>query len=88
MTNTIEVRPQRFGGRSSFRVSFAHATVAQPSTRSLSGTPLAVPESQAYYWTRRWQDDEMESRVELSAGLGVAFDDPADAIEWLRSDDD
>jgi hypothetical protein len=75
--------------KATFHISFGvtPATATQPHAHHWAATPIAVPESQRYYWTRRWQDDELESRRELLAGQGCEFDDPADAIAWLRAGD-
>ena len=50
--------------------------------------PLFVPRREAYYWTREWQDDEAEALKELERGEGRVFDDPKEAVRWLRSPED
>jgi hypothetical protein len=49
-----------------------------------------VPRSQAYYWTRRWQEGERESLEAQASGEAVIFDsdDPTDIIRWLLEADD
>lgn len=49
--------------------------------------PLFIPRSQAYYWTREWQEGEAEALAELERGEGVVFEDPKEAVRWLNSDD-
>lgn len=39
--------------------------------------------SQAYYWTRVWQEGERESLGELEAGHGIVFANPRDLIRYL-----
>src|SRR5579871_1471717 len=47
------------------------------------GAPASVPESQLYYWTREWQEQEAESRKELANGESREFTNATDAIQWL-----
>lgn len=49
-----------------------------------------VPCSQAYYWTRRWQEGECESLQAQANGEDVTFDgnDPTDIVHWLVGPDD
>jgi hypothetical protein len=44
--------------------------------------PLSTS-SQAYYWTRIWQQGEKEALAELNAGKGRVFGNARDAIRWL-----
>lgn len=89
MTEThFRISPQA-PSKATFHISFAvtPVTATQPHVHHAAAAPIAIPESQRYYWSRRWQDDELESRKELLAGQGREFEDPADAIAWLRADD-
>jgi hypothetical protein len=45
--------------------------------------PPSIPESQLFYWTRKWQADEAETVVELAEGRGTTFDNADEAIRWL-----
>jgi hypothetical protein len=58
--------------------------------RPASGTPFpaSMPESQLFYWTRKWQADEAESAVELAEGQGQTFDNADEAIRWLLDPND
>ncbi len=49
--------------------------------------PFAMPVSEAYYWSFRWQRDEGETLADSDA---VVFDsdDPEDAAKWLRTSED
>lgn len=53
-----------------------------------STLPAAIPESQLFYWTSKWQADEAESICELDAGEGQTFDNADEAIRWLLDPDD
>ncbi len=50
-----------------------------------SGVPLLVPLSEAYYWTREWQQGEKEAKREIEAGNYVEFDgdDPDEIRRWF-----
>ena len=52
--------------------------------------PTSISHDQLYFWTTKWQDDEMTADAELAAGEGHVFGSPRDAISWLLdvSDDD
>jgi hypothetical protein len=40
---------------------------------------------QAYFWTYDWQRDEAESLADLKAGRARTFDNPQDAVAWLKA---
>lgn len=44
--------------------------------------------SQAYYWTRAWQEGELETLASLKAGEGITFETPEEARRWLLSPDE
>ncbi len=50
--------------------------------------PLFIPRNQAYYWTREWQEGEVEADEELRRGEARAFDNVEDALRWLDSPED
>lgn len=47
------------------------------------GVPASIPAGQAYYWSRRWQQDERESLSELEAGEGMVFESAEQFFAWL-----
>lgn len=66
-------------------------TVRLDSTASSSSpgcmsrhVPCSIPRDQLYYWTREWQEGEAEALAELERGEGVVFEDPKEAVRWLR----
>lgn len=59
-----------------------------PRPPTAGAMPSAIPRSQVYFWTSRWQRDEAAAIEELRNGLGRCFDDATEAIRWLLSDDD
>ncbi|HEB65830.1 MAG TPA: AbrB/MazE/SpoVT family DNA-binding domain-containing protein [Chloroflexi bacterium] len=44
---------------------------------------VAVDRSQAYFWTRRWQEGEKEAEADIRAGRLHRFDDIEEALEFL-----
>ena len=50
--------------------------------------PPVLNSSQAYYWTRIWQQGEREALEELRQGQGRVFADSRDAVRWLLSTDE
>jgi hypothetical protein len=60
--------------------SFAAANNKRP--------PLFVPADELLFWTREWQSGEAESKAQRDAGNLRTFDNGADLLDWLRSDDD
>jgi hypothetical protein len=48
---------------------------------------IAVERSQAYFWTRRWQDGEREADEDLIAGRYKDFASMDDLIAELRGDE-
>ncbi len=44
---------------------------------------VAVDRSQAYFWTRRWQEGEKEAEADIRAGRIHRFDDIEEALEFL-----
>lgn len=51
--------------------------------------PAFISADEAYYWTREWQQDVLESMQALRAGEYEDFDsdDPNDVARWLLSVD-
>jgi AbrB family looped-hinge helix DNA binding protein len=47
---------------------------------------VLVERSQAYFWTKRWQDGEREAEEDLQAGRYRDFDDIEAMLEELESD--
>ena len=45
--------------------------------------PFSTSRRHAYYWSRRWQEDERASVEELMNGEGLEFPNAAEAIRWL-----
>jgi AbrB family looped-hinge helix DNA binding protein len=46
---------------------------------------VAIDRSQAYFWTKRWQDGEREAEEDISAGRVKKFDNVDDLINDLES---
>lgn len=87
MTTTVALNPlSTLAAESSVAVQRAHSTEARGVRHDTF--PAAIPRSQLYYWTGRWQTDEQEAVRELRRGAGLRFDDAASAIRWLLSEDD
>ena len=59
---------------------------AVPDKVSREIAPITDP-SQAYYWTRAWQEGELETLASLKAGEGITFETPEEARRWLLSSD-
>lgn len=69
------------------RFTVEHQVVVR-GARTSQRIPASIPASEAYYWSRRWQEDEAASRAELAAGETTSFTSAADMVTWLLSDDD
>ncbi|MBA4376518.1 MAG: AbrB family transcriptional regulator [Anaerolinea sp.] len=53
---------------------------------SIRLTPqIAIDRSQAYFWTKRWQEGERQSEEDISAGRVEKFDNVDDLIDDLES---
>jgi hypothetical protein len=50
--------------------------------------PLFVTRDELFFWTAAWQKGEAESRAERDAGQIRRFDNGAELLDWLRSDED
>jgi antitoxin PrlF len=54
---------------------------------SIRLTPqVAIDRSQAYFWTKRWQDGENQAEEDIHAGRVKKFDNVDDLIADLESD--
>ncbi len=53
-----------------------------------SRVPPWIPASQRYYWSSRWQRDQLASLIDIENGDTRRFENPIDAIRWLLSDED
>ncbi len=43
-----------------------------------------VPKDQQWYWTEEWQVAEREADEDIKEGRCTTFDNPSDAIKYLR----
>lgn len=84
---TQEADVSEVSAPSGFSSAVVHVT-AELSWSTSARPPIAIPESQLYYWTRVWQANENEAVQELASGKGFEFDSPDDAIHWLLSEDE
>ena len=48
---------------------------------------IAIDRSQAYFWTKRWQDGEKEAEADLRAGRTKSFENIDDALAYLDEED-
>ena len=54
---------------------------------SICLTPqMAIDRSQAYFWTKRWQEGELQAEEDIHAGRVKKFDSVDDLINDLESD--
>ncbi len=54
---------------------------------SIRLTPqVAIDRSQAYFWTKRWQEGERQADEDIKAGRVKKFDNVEDLIADLESD--
>ena len=87
MALVFEVEDRSVATSSTATVSAELASSNLPAERRPTGVfPAAIPSSQRYYWTSRWQRDEAESRASHMRGEAREFEDPNAAIHWLLSD--
>ena len=49
---------------------------------------IAIDRSQAYFWTKRWQDGEKEAEEDLRAGRTKSFENIEDALAYLDGDEE
>jgi hypothetical protein len=54
--------------------------VPSPAVRTL---PASIAKDEVFYWSQRWQADELESIRELAAGESRDFASSSEAIRWL-----
>lgn len=51
----------------------------------LIGIPVTeIPKSQTYFWTKQWQKMEKKAQKDIDTGEVKEFDDPDEAINWLK----
>jgi len=73
-----------------------HAVEVSPRTTSANasrerprwGLPLFIRSDQVYYWTREWQQGEVEADEELQRGEARTFDSVENALRWLDAPED
>jgi len=53
----------------------------------VAGEVVIAPMSQAYFWTKAWQEGERQADAEIASGNVHEFNSMAEAINALRSDD-
>jgi hypothetical protein len=85
MTNTYTVERRRASASSAPTTT---TVLGHPAAANGQRPAVVVPESQRYYWTRAWQQNERVAVEEVARGKGRRFDNPADAIRWLLSSED
>ncbi len=62
------------------------ATVMSQEPKGAGAVPAMFPSSQAYYWSRVWQDGEREAENALATGDFKQFDNAQGAMRWLLSE--
>lgn len=86
MTTTTKVRLNT-AAASSISIKTSRRATASNSPVRAGRAPVSIPRSQAYYWTARWQDGEARALRQLRHGEFQEFEDGADAVRWLLSED-
>lgn len=71
-------------GKPAVKVDATAGNTSVVSARPRRRVPLFSRSDQLYYWTREWQEGEAEALAELERGEGVVFEDPKEAVRWLR----
>ena len=67
--------------------SHAGSSTLSETPQLVPGAVLFVPSSQAYFWSREWQDAEMAADADIAAGRVERFATADDAIAALRSEE-
>jgi hypothetical protein len=71
-------------GKPAVKVDATAGNTSVVSAHPRRRVPLFSRSDQLYYWTREWQEGEAEALAELERGEGVVFEDPKEAVRWLR----
>ena len=87
MTTLILPPIQSAKRRDTQTVSLTAGASASGQDRGLR-VPIFMPTSQAYYWTRDWQDGEAEALRDIEDGRVRRFASGAEAARWLLSPDE
>lgn len=69
------------------RVGYAEGTIIGSGAPRL-GLPMSIPADEIFFWTRRWQEGEIESAAAREAGEVRRFPNGRAAVSWLLSEDD
>jgi hypothetical protein len=89
MSDTLEINVRRTSVRGNEAIeSHAETTAVSAPAVEQPAMPFAVPRSQLYFWTAKWQEDEGASLDEMNKGEGREFECAADAIRWLLDPED
>lgn len=84
MTEPLTLNLGAVKGEAAVTVDAKAENASVGSARPRRRVPLFSRSDQLYYWTREWQEGEAEALAELERGEGVVFEDPKEAVRWLR----
>jgi hypothetical protein len=56
--------------------------------RVSSSIPPSIARDEAFFWSRNWQQGELESQSERDAGNVVTFENRKELLRWLLSAED
>jgi hypothetical protein len=76
------------GGDATIRIDLTCARALGSDRGPARRVPPFISKSQAYYWTRAWQEGEAEALAEIAAGEGRVFNDPHELARYLLSSGD
>jgi hypothetical protein len=92
MTTTIAKSSERVFSSPVSRTPLLPASqmASNKAAREPRRVPAFITADEAYYWSREWQQDVLESMQALRAGEFEDFDsdDPNDVARWLLSVDE
>ncbi len=83
---TMQIDPQETN-RTSFAIFMPLRTTILDEAEGRR-VPVMISSEQAYYWSRAWQDAEIEAEEDLKAGRSRIFKTSQEAATWLLSDND
>ncbi len=86
----VAIDPNGVESGSAWMVVLSDATASSLPEDAVGerNVPAWIPASQRYFWTSKWQRDELESLRDIESGDVRRFVDPLDAVRWLLSSDD
>ena len=78
----------RKNSTSAMSIGFLTGSFVATGIHPGSALPASIPSDEVFFWSSKWQLDELEAAKDLARGEVHSFSSGTEAVRWLLSDDE